>query len=323
MGGNDDLLRARLARPRGELDLHRRPRRARSAPQVKIRNKHAAAAATLHPAADPPASKWSSTSRSAPSRPARPRSSMRATWSWAAAGSSRRGGPRGPRGSPRTRGLDGRPRAGRSRNTSQKAVSGACVGYCVSIGTDHWRIVASMGEQRYVSNELSHFVGRNLLSKPDCQFKLLVKILSDGWLTHPPHNPALGTALATYPTGRMSTNDVFVEQVVCFCDIPEVDLGIHINKYGPFGLAFRKEFLIAKGANPVFYVAKNSRIQVPADLPRPGPKAAQQQELEPPVEAATRQTTRARPLDEMAEETFSLSWENSKGTVWDRYSPAS
>jgi hypothetical protein len=163
-----------------------------------------------------------------------------------------------------------------------------------------------MGEQRYVSNELSHFVGRNLLSKPDCQFKLLVKILSDGWLTHPPHNPALGTALATYPTGCMSTNDVFVEQVVCFCDIPEVDLGIHINKYGPFGLAFRKEFLIAKGANPVFYVAKNSRIQVPADLARPGPKAAQQQELEPPVEAATRQTTRARHFDEMAEETFTF-----------------
>jgi hypothetical protein len=47
-------------------------------------------------------------------------------------------------------------------------------------------------------------------------------------------------------------------QRVCFCDIPVTDLEIHMNKYSRFGLSFLKRFLIAKGANPVMYVAENS-----------------------------------------------------------------
>ena len=53
VGGKDDLLRGALHRPRGELDFDRRRRMPRCAPQVKIRNKHAAAAATLWPTGDP------------------------------------------------------------------------------------------------------------------------------------------------------------------------------------------------------------------------------------------------------------------------------
>ena len=48
--------------------------------------------------------------------------------------------------------------------------------------------------------------------------------------------------------------------MVCFCDIPDSDLAIHVNKYSRFGLAFKKEFLIAKGACPVFYVANESPV---------------------------------------------------------------
>ena len=51
-------------------------------------------------------------------------------------------------------------------------------------------------------------------------------------------------------------------QAVCFCDIPVEHLGFHMQKYGRYGLAFRKRFLIEKGASPVFYVARNSK---PAD----------------------------------------------------------
>jgi hypothetical protein len=41
--------------------------------------------------------------------------------------------------------------------------------------------------------------------------------------------------------------------------IPDTDLAIHVRKYSPFGLAFKKEFLIARGACPlVFYVANES-----------------------------------------------------------------
>ena len=48
--------------------------------------------------------------------------------------------------------------------------------------------------------------------------------------------------------------------MVCFCDIPLRDLDIHIRKYGPFGLAFRRKFLVDQGATPVFYIAADSAV---------------------------------------------------------------
>jgi hypothetical protein len=45
---------------------------------------------------------------------------------------------------------------------------------------------------------------------------------------------------------------------VCFCDIPEEALHRHTCVYGKFGLSFKKDYLVARGANPVFYVAKGS-----------------------------------------------------------------
>jgi hypothetical protein len=38
------------------------------------------------------------------------------------------------------------------------------------------------------------------------------------------------------------------------------DLGLHIEKYGKFGLAFTKAFLIKKGAAPVFYLPRGGRL---------------------------------------------------------------
>jgi hypothetical protein len=54
---------------------------------------------------------------------------------------------------------------------------------------------------------------------------------------------------------------MYSPQVICFCDIPVDDLAIHVKKYGPFGIAFQKAFLVERGANPVFYVASLSRIR--------------------------------------------------------------
>lgn len=115
--------------------------------------------------------------------------------------------------------------------------------------------------QRYVSKELTHFVGRQLPAER--QYSLLVEILRSRWLTHPPHNRNISGNLTVNTEARMSENQMYVAEVVCFCDIPVSDLDIHIVKYSPFGLSFLKSFLIEKGANPVFYVAKNSTVRVP------------------------------------------------------------
>jgi Putative abortive phage resistance protein AbiGi, antitoxin len=116
--------------------------------------------------------------------------------------------------------------------------------------------------QRYVSDELSHFVGNKTKSQTeDEQYDVLVnKILNPGWLTYPPHDPTKPRSVALNLSKPISTDDLIGYQVVCFCDIPEFDLAIHTNKYGRFGLSFKKEFLIDRGACPVFYVAKESPI---------------------------------------------------------------
>jgi hypothetical protein len=119
-----------------------------------------------------------------------------------------------------------------------------------------------MGLQRYVSNELTHFVGAALSCDED-RYSLLVKILREGWLTHPPHNLTFSGNLSVNAQVHFSSNEMYSAEVVCFCDIPLDDLDIHVKKYGPFGIAFPKGLLVQRGANPVFYVASPSPIHSP------------------------------------------------------------
>jgi len=118
---------------------------------------------------------------------------------------------------------------------------------------------AQVPRQRYVSEYLSHFVGAGFKTaegQPDLdrQFDLLVKILRSGWLTHPPHDPYIRGNVAINEACRPSKNDMYSPQIVCFCDIPEGDLGIHMTKYSQFGLSFSKRFIASKGGCPVLYV---------------------------------------------------------------------
>ena len=115
--------------------------------------------------------------------------------------------------------------------------------------------------QRYISNELSHFVGKDKTEEE--QYQLLVnKILKPGLLTYPPHDPSKPRMANLDLSQPISTDDLIQYQAVCFCDIPISDFAIHIQKYSKFGLAFKKEFLIQKGACPVFYIANESHVTV-------------------------------------------------------------
>lgn len=115
--------------------------------------------------------------------------------------------------------------------------------------------------QRYVSNELSYFVGKDKTEEE--QHQLLVdKILKSGWLTYAPHDPSQPRTASLDLSKPISTDDVIKSQVVCFCDIPTADLAIHVRKYSKFGVAFKKEFLVEKGACPVFYIAKEGPVPV-------------------------------------------------------------
>lgn len=118
-----------------------------------------------------------------------------------------------------------------------------------------------INKQKYVSNELTHFVGRK--SKTDEErYAVLAKILTDGQLTYDPNKPR-HAGISTYGIGGsisvdFSTNEMYLPTMVCFCDIPINDLSIHMQKYGNFGISFNKDFIVKKGGRPVFYIPKRA-----------------------------------------------------------------
>jgi hypothetical protein len=129
--------------------------------------------------------------------------------------------------------------------------------------------------QRYVSKELTHFVGRNLRKeimdknqRREEQHKILLKIIEDKCIRHsidllqriPDGLKYSSNTCDHFRSGKFSDNDMFLPGMICFCDIPLEDLGIHMSKYSHFGISFQKSFLIERGATPVFYVEKNSAI---------------------------------------------------------------
>ena len=122
-----------------------------------------------------------------------------------------------------------------------------------------------MPSQRYVSDELTHFVGRGLRSQEE-QYRLFRKILKERQLraTSPVPPGRARYALKIHPRSRLSENDAFQGSYVCFCDIPLADLDLHMDKYSRFGIAFPKAFLLKNGATPVMYVPDRGR---PALLP--------------------------------------------------------
>lgn len=136
--------------------------------------------------------------------------------------------------------------------------------------------------QRYVSNELTHFVGRDLVEsmpeerereeREEKQYSRLIEILrscclrTGGEKKGVNADPAAGKEglnvqhLVTYTVGARSLATMFKSSVVCFCDIPAGDIAIHVSKYGPFGIAFNRKFLLAHGVNPVLYLAEDADL---------------------------------------------------------------
>lgn len=118
-----------------------------------------------------------------------------------------------------------------------------------------------MSGQRYVSRELTHFVGKDLDHDKDKQLELLVKIVKTGLLGR--RASAKGAAQSlNYAYTRpfeLDNGELLGVPTVCFCDIPVADFSLHVRKYSEFGIAFPKEFLVKQGASPVFYLAENSK----------------------------------------------------------------
>src|SRR5258708_1392135 len=116
-----------------------------------------------------------------------------------------------------------------------------------------------MTNSAYVSNELTHFLGRSLRDDQS-RYALLREVIRTGWLKAS-HRDQLGAGFVGQSDGQkaLSCNEAIKCTSVCFCDIPVTTLGVHMKKYGPFGVAFAKQLLLRSGATPVHYVARNAR----------------------------------------------------------------
>jgi hypothetical protein len=66
--------------------------------------------------------------------------------------------------------------------------------------------------------------------------------------------PNHGFTFSTDFTGNLLEGTLIVPHCVCFCDIPKEEIGLHTQKYGPFGLSFSKTALARKRARPVIYL---------------------------------------------------------------------
>ena len=112
-----------------------------------------------------------------------------------------------------------------------------------------------MQRTRYTSDELFHFVG---YSHPDdhvANYDILRSVLADRCISHPPHERGWGVERLTLNrTESLVNGGLLVPDVVCFADIPREALGIHVKKYGMFGLSLARDHLVRYGARPVMYV---------------------------------------------------------------------
>ncbi len=117
-------------------------------------------------------------------------------------------------------------------------------------------------QQRYISDELTHFVGKG--KKIDDQYEILLSILRDKRLLYSPTEKNTwnehGVEFVYRYNENISDNKMVNPSMVCFCDIPVEDFSIHIQKYSPFGISFTKDFIVSKGGTPLFYIPRKATV---------------------------------------------------------------
>jgi hypothetical protein len=121
-------------------------------------------------------------------------------------------------------------------------------------------MAATGSAQRYVSEELTHFVGRRHGDDEEARYADLLAIVGGGYLGPRPDIHAKGVDMAAIGINP-AEDEMYNPDMTCFCDIPLSEMGIHMRKYGRFGLAFLKEFVAARGGAPVLYVPKQAQIR--------------------------------------------------------------
>lgn len=110
-------------------------------------------------------------------------------------------------------------------------------------------------QRPYTTDAPLHFVGRSHPTDHDANWNTLQSVLRAGCISHPPHENGWGSTRYTLrPGSRLAEGELIVPTITCYCDIPIESIRVHASKYGCFGVAIDREYLVKYGARPVTYV---------------------------------------------------------------------
>ena len=106
----------------------------------------------------------------------------------------------------------------------------------------------------YTSSHFFHFVGGPSPSEHEKNFNTLLAILRSKTIRGSAGGDGWGPIQYMFdPEGKLIDETLVNPGIVCFCDIPEDSLQIHRSKYGEFGIALKRDYLINRGLRPVMY----------------------------------------------------------------------
>lgn len=103
-----------------------------------------------------------------------------------------------------------------------------------------------------ISDNLIHFLGRQLKDTPLKQFEIFKSIIENG------------LKLSNIETVFGSTG-MILNKVVCFTDIPLNFCDDHTAVYGKFGIGFKRSYIKSIGGNPVRYFVDHEVTLKPGD----------------------------------------------------------
>jgi len=108
----------------------------------------------------------------------------------------------------------------------------------------------------YTSSHLYHLVGSKTPMDDEANWATLCLVLDAKCISYWPHDPQCRATVAytVHLEEPLESGKLVVPEMTCFADIPEDSLGVHVGKYGRFGVSFDRRFLSRYGARPVTYV---------------------------------------------------------------------
>jgi hypothetical protein len=121
--------------------------------------------------------------------------------------------------------------------------------------------------EAYVADVLSHFVGHGHVTDDAHNWSTLQAILDSGELLAGGEHGAGVSLRSINPGESLTSNKRYLPSMVCFADIPAGALDLHVAKYGKFGVAFDRQWLVDRGTRPVTYVPLGVRSTVFSQLP--------------------------------------------------------